>query len=118
MSQAPFGDAPLQVCPERWVAVSLQSPASPPSLQVSGIISGGFPAQSHKEGINCPLGAFRVDASSGCLSPPATFSVQRLSFIQEAFRVFQPEDGRCRSLRHSLLQVAGWRSPPQGKSPP
>jgi hypothetical protein len=34
----------IQVCPERWVAYSLQSPASPPSsLQVSGITSGGFP---------------------------------------------------------------------------
>jgi hypothetical protein len=40
-----FGDAPHQACPERWVAVSLQSPASPLLLQVSGIISGGSPAQ-------------------------------------------------------------------------
>jgi hypothetical protein len=62
MAQTPFGDAPHQACPERWVAVSLQSPASPPSLQVSGIISGGSLAQSHKEGINCPLGAYGVDA--------------------------------------------------------
>jgi hypothetical protein len=87
-----FGDAPHQVCPERQVAVSLQSPASPPSLQVSGIISGGFPTQSHKEGVNCPLGAYGVDAFSGCLSPPATLSVQSLSFNQEPFRVFRPED--------------------------
>jgi hypothetical protein len=87
-----FGDVPHQVCPERRVAVSLQSPASPPSLQVSGIISGGSPAQSCKEGVNCLLGAYRVDAFSGCLSPPATFSVQSLSFNQEAFRVFRPED--------------------------
>jgi hypothetical protein len=87
-----FGDAPHQVCPERWVAVSLQSPASLLSLQVSGIISGGSPSQSHKEGINCPLGAYGVDAFSGRLSPPATFSVQSLSFNQEAFRVFRPED--------------------------
>jgi hypothetical protein len=49
--------------PERWVADSLQSPASPPLLlQVSGISSGGSPAQSHKEGINCPLGVCGVDA--------------------------------------------------------
>jgi hypothetical protein len=35
---------PIEVCPERWVADSLQSPASPPSsLQISGITSGGFP---------------------------------------------------------------------------
>jgi hypothetical protein len=65
--------------------LSLQSPASPPSLQVSGIILGGSPAQSHKEGINCPLRAYGVDAFSGCLSPPVTFSVQSLSFNQEAF---------------------------------
>jgi hypothetical protein len=90
-----FGDAPHQVCPEQLsccAAVSLQSPASPPSLQVSGIISGGSPEQSHKEGVNCPLGAYGVDAFSGCLSPPATFSVQSLSFNQEVFRVFRPED--------------------------
>jgi hypothetical protein len=87
-----FGEAPHQLCPEQWVAVSLQSPASPPSLQVSGIISGGSPAQSHKQGINCPLGAYGVDAFSGCPSPPMTFSVQSLSFNQEAFRVFRPED--------------------------
>jgi hypothetical protein len=92
MAQTPFGDAPHQACPERWVAVSLQSPASPPSLQVSGIILGGSPAQSHKEGIYCPLGAYGVDAFSGCLSPLVTFSVQSISFILEAFRVFQPED--------------------------
>jgi hypothetical protein len=61
-------------------------------LQVSGIISGGSPAQSHKEGINCPLGAYGVDAFSGCLSPSVTFSMQSLSFNQEAFRVFRPED--------------------------
>jgi hypothetical protein len=53
-----FGDAPHQICPEQWVAVSLQCPASPPSLQVSDIISGGSPAQSHREGVNCPLGAY------------------------------------------------------------
>jgi hypothetical protein len=87
-----FGDAPHQVCPERWVAVSLQSPASPPLLQVSGIISGGSLAQSHKGDINCLLRAYGVDAFSGRLSPPATFSVQSLSFNQEAFRVFRPED--------------------------
>jgi hypothetical protein len=29
---------------------------------------------------------------SGCLSPPAAFSVQWLSFNQEAFQVFRPED--------------------------
>jgi hypothetical protein len=92
MAQTPFGDAPHQACPELWVAVSLQSPASPPLLQVSGIISGGSPAQNHKEGINCPLGAYGVDAFLGCVSPPVTFSVQSLSFIQEAFRVLQPED--------------------------
>jgi hypothetical protein len=35
---------PIQVCPERWVADSLQSPAPPPSLlQVSGISAGEFP---------------------------------------------------------------------------
>jgi hypothetical protein len=35
---------PIQVCPERWVTNSLQSPAPPPSsLQVSGISAGGFP---------------------------------------------------------------------------
>jgi hypothetical protein len=93
MSQEPFRDAPHQVCPERWVADSLQSPASPSSsLQVSGITSGGSPAQSHEEGINCPLRAYGVDTFSGRLSPPAAFFVQSLSFNQEAFRVFRPED--------------------------
>jgi hypothetical protein len=87
VAHAPFGDALHQACPERWVAVSLQSPASPPSLQVSGIISGGSLAQSHKEVINGPLGAYGVDAFSGF--PLVSFSVQSLSFIQEAFRVFQ-----------------------------
>jgi hypothetical protein len=102
-----FGDAPRQVCPQRRVAVSLQSPASLSSLQVSGFISGGSPAQSHKEGVNCPLAAYGVDAFSGCLSPLATFSVQSLSFNQEAFRVFRPEDGRCRSLRPFSLTGGG-----------
>jgi hypothetical protein len=33
------------------------------------LLQGGFLAQSHEEGINCPLGAYGVDAFSGCLSP-------------------------------------------------
>jgi hypothetical protein len=42
--------------------------------------------------VNCPLGAYGVAAFSGCHSPPAAFSMQNLSFNQEAFRVFRPED--------------------------
>jgi hypothetical protein len=105
MAHSPFRDAPHQACPERWVAVSLQSPASPPPLQVSGIISGGSPAQSHKEGIIGPLGAYGVDAFSGCLFPLVTFSMQSLSFIQEAFRVFQQKTdaaGVCTILSYRL----------------
>jgi hypothetical protein len=42
---------PIQVCSERWVADSLQSPASPPSsLQVSGVTSGGFPCAKPRRG--------------------------------------------------------------------
>jgi hypothetical protein len=42
---------PIQVCPERWVADSLQSPASPPSfLQVSCITSGGFSCAKPQRG--------------------------------------------------------------------
>jgi hypothetical protein len=52
------------------------------------LCQGGFPAQSHEEGIICPLGADGVGAFSGRLSPPAPFSMQSLSFSQEAFRVF------------------------------
>jgi hypothetical protein len=53
---------------------------------------GGSPAQSHKGGISWPLGSYGVDAFPGCFSPPAAFSVQSLSFIQEAFQVFRPKD--------------------------
>jgi hypothetical protein len=56
------------------------------------LLQGGSPVQSHEEGIVCPLGANGVGAFSGCLSPPAAFSMQSLSFSQEAFRVFRPED--------------------------
>jgi hypothetical protein len=46
---------PIQVCPERWVADSLQSPASPPSsLQVSGITSRGFPCTNPRRGYCLP----------------------------------------------------------------
>jgi hypothetical protein len=84
---------PIQVCPERWVVDSLQSPAPPPSFYRSvALLQGGSPALSHDEGIVCPLGANGVDAFSGCLSTPAAFSMQSLSFGQEASRVFRPED--------------------------
>jgi hypothetical protein len=56
------------------------------------LLQGGSPAQSHEEGIVCPFGADGVGAFSGCLSHPAAFSMQSLSFSQEAFRVFRPED--------------------------
>jgi hypothetical protein len=56
------------------------------------LLQGGSPAQSHEEGIVCPLGADGVCAFSGRLSSPADFSMQSLSFSQEAFRVFRPED--------------------------
>jgi hypothetical protein len=56
------------------------------------LLQGGSPALSHEEGIVCPLGANGVDASSGRLPTPAAFSMQSLSFSQEAFRVFRPED--------------------------
>jgi hypothetical protein len=55
-------------------------------------LQGGSPVQSHVEGIGCPLRADGVGAFSGRLSPPAAFSMQSLSFSQEAFRVFRPED--------------------------
>jgi hypothetical protein len=83
---------PIQVCPQRWVADSLQSPASPPLVRSVALLQGGSPAQSHEEGIVCPLGAIGVGAFSGRLSSPAAFFMQSLSFSQEAFRVFQPED--------------------------
>jgi hypothetical protein len=56
------------------------------------LLQGDSPALSHEEGIVCPLGAIGVDAFSGRLSTPAAFSMQSLSFSQEAFRVFRPED--------------------------
>jgi hypothetical protein len=56
------------------------------------LLQGGSPAQSHEEGIVCPFGADGVGAFSGCLFPPAAFSMQSLSFSQEAFQVFRPED--------------------------
>jgi hypothetical protein len=37
-------------------------------------------------------GPVELTPFSGRLSPPAAFSVQCLSFIQKAFRVFRPED--------------------------
>jgi hypothetical protein len=111
-----FGDAPHQVCPKRWVAVSLQSPASPPSQQVSGIISGGSPAQSHKEGVNCPLGAYGVDAFSGCLRAepklqPRSFSslpARRLT-LQESAPIlsYRWRAGACH-LRVSLPLEREW----------
>jgi hypothetical protein len=75
-------------------------------------LQGGFPAQSHEGGIFCPLGAYGVDTFSGCLSPPAAFSVQSLSFIQEAFQVFRPEDVAAGVCALSLLQEVGWHLPP------
>jgi hypothetical protein len=84
---------PIQVFPERWVADSLQSPAPPPSFYRSvALLQGGSPALSQDEGIVCPVGANGVDAFTGCLSTPAAFSMQSLSFSQEAFRVFRQED--------------------------
>jgi hypothetical protein len=56
------------------------------------LLQGSSPAQSHEEGIVCPLGANGVGAFAGRMSPPAAFSMQSLSFSQEAFRVFRPED--------------------------
>jgi hypothetical protein len=54
---------PIQVCPERWVADSLQSPAPPPSFYRSvALLQGVSPALSHDEGIVYPLGANGVDA--------------------------------------------------------
>jgi hypothetical protein len=44
---------------------------------------------------------------SGRLSPPAVFSVQCLSFNQEAFRVFRPEDCCCKSLHPFSLTGGG-----------
>jgi hypothetical protein len=55
-------------------------------------LQGGSAAQSHGEGIVCPLGVGGVGAFSGCLSPPAASSMQSLSFSQEAFQVFRRED--------------------------
>jgi hypothetical protein len=52
----------------------------------------GSPARSLDEGVVCPLGAGGVCAFSGRLSPPAASSMQSLSFSQEAFQVFRPED--------------------------
>jgi hypothetical protein len=78
---------PVQVCPEQWVADSLQSPASPPSfLQVSGITSGGFPCAKPRRGYCQPSRSLW----SWCLFQVAFLS-QRLSFNQEAFQVFRPE---------------------------
>jgi hypothetical protein len=55
-------------------------------------LQGGFPAQSHEEGVVCPLGAGGVGAFSGRLSSPVASSMQSLSFSQQAFQVFRPED--------------------------
>jgi hypothetical protein len=49
---------------------------------------------------------------SGRLSPPAAFSVQSLSFNQEAFRVFRQKTDAAGVCANSLLQVVGWRLPP------
>jgi hypothetical protein len=49
-------------------------------------LQGGSPAQSHREGFVCPLGAGGVGAFSGRLSPSAAFSMQSLSFSREAFQ--------------------------------
>jgi hypothetical protein len=50
-----LGMRPFQVCPEWWVADSLQSPPSPPLfLQVSGITSGGFPCVKPQRGYCLP----------------------------------------------------------------
>jgi hypothetical protein len=56
------------------------------------LLLGGSPVQSHEESFVCPLRANGVGTFSGCLSTPAAFSMQSLSFSQEAFRVFRPED--------------------------
>jgi hypothetical protein len=76
---------PFQVYPGQWVAGSPQSPAPSPSLYRSvASLQGGSPALS--------LGGGIVYAFSGCLSSPVAFSMQSLSFSQEASRVFRPWD--------------------------
>jgi hypothetical protein len=52
------------------------------------LLQGGSPGLSHDEGIVCPLGANEVDAFFMLSHTPAAFSMQSLSFSQEAFRVF------------------------------
>jgi hypothetical protein len=99
---------PFQVHPERWVADSLQSPTPPPSFYRSvALLQGGSPALSLDEGIVCSFGANGVYAFSVCLSSPAAFSMQSLSFGQEASRAFRPGDcPRPSSLAGGELALA------------
>jgi hypothetical protein len=89
---APFGDAPHHVLSGRLLILFSLQLLYLHLYRSVALLQGGSPAQSHEKGIVCPLGADGVGAFSGRLSPPAAFSMQSLSFSQEAFRVFRPED--------------------------